>query len=330
MKSTLSALPVRRFVWIAMLLAGIATCLFIWAQFDRDITLAKNRASKGSLIAQTRCGAIEYQDTGSGMPLLVVHGSGGGFDQGMDFAGDLSNRSVRVIAMSRFGYLRTPMPADAAPPAQADAHVCLLDALGIQKASVLGASAGAPSAMQTAIRHPERISALVLVVPIAYKPGTQADSAAPLSPTIEKFMMRLLGSDFFFWAAMHLARDQVIKHVLATPPEIVEAASEKEKARVHTMLENILPVSLRADGLRSDSVLGKSLPPYPLETIQSPTLIISARDDRYGTYANGQYTATQIPNAQFIGFEEGGHVLVEHNDEMLLHIARFLAAATRS
>jgi pimeloyl-ACP methyl ester carboxylesterase len=52
--------------------------------------------------------------------------------------------------MSRFGYLRTPLPADASAAAQADAHACLLDALGIRRAAIVGASAGAPSAMQFA------------------------------------------------------------------------------------------------------------------------------------------------------------------------------------
>lgn len=59
------------------------------------------------------------------------------------------------------------MPPDASPAAQADAHACLLDALGIRQAAVLGASAGAPSAMQMAISHPERVSALILMVPLA-------------------------------------------------------------------------------------------------------------------------------------------------------------------
>ncbi len=57
--------------------------------------------------------------------------------------------------MSRFGYLRTPMPADASAAAQTDAHMCLLDALGIRQAAIMGGSAGAPSALQMAIRHPD-------------------------------------------------------------------------------------------------------------------------------------------------------------------------------
>ena len=97
----------------------------------------------------TGCGPIEFQATGQGVPLLIIHGSGGGHDQGMAWARPLAQDGVRVIAMSRFGYLRTPRPADASPEAQADAHVCLMDALGIQRAAVMGVSAGGPSAMQT-------------------------------------------------------------------------------------------------------------------------------------------------------------------------------------
>jgi len=52
------------------------------------------------------------------------------------------------------------------------------------------------------------------------------------------------------------------------------------------MLDNILPVSLRAAGLRSDSAVGKQLVSSPLESIRLPALVISARDDRYGTYAS--------------------------------------------
>jgi pimeloyl-ACP methyl ester carboxylesterase len=47
--------------------------------------------------------------------------------------------------------------------AQADAFVELLDALEIERAAVLGFSAGSTSCVQLALRHPERISHLVLV-----------------------------------------------------------------------------------------------------------------------------------------------------------------------
>jgi 2-hydroxy-6-oxonona-2,4-dienedioate hydrolase len=300
------------------------SALLIWWRFDGDIKLAHARVAQGSLLIPTRCGPIEYQEAGTGVPLLAIHGSGGGYDQGMAFAGALVNQGIRVIAMSRFGYLRTSMPVDASPAAQADAHVCLLDALDINQAGVLGGSAGAPSALQMAIRHPERVSALVLMVPLAYKPPTLADSAPPLPPWIENTMMRLIGSDFLFWSALHIARNKLIQVVLATPPELLASASTQERARVNAMLDNILPVSARAKGLVHDTAVGKHLAPASLESVRAPTLIISARDDRYGTYARAKYTANEIADARFIGFDEGGHTWIGHNDEVMSEIAKLL------
>ena len=311
-----------------LLTSGLVAVAFaagwIGWRFDRDIKAASAKAAIGGVLIETRCGPIEYQEAGTGMPLLMVHGSGGGHDQGMAFAGKLTERGIRVIAMSRFGYLRTPMPADASPAAQADAHVCLLDALGIAQTTVAGGSAGGPSALQMAIRHPNRVSALVLLVPLAYKPQALADSAKPLAPWAEALLMRLIGSDFLFWAGLHLARDQVIRYVLATPPEQVSDASPVERARINNILDHILPVSARAAGLRSDSVLGKSLGPSALETVRAPTLIISVRDDGFGTYASSEYTASQIRGAKFVGFEHGGHVWVGHQDEVMAEIVNLL------
>ena len=312
-------------VLVLALLAVLAIC----ARFEGDLAVAAERAAHGSVIVDTRCGPLEVQQAGAGVPLLMIHGSGGGHDQGMAWARPLVRQGVRVIAMSRFGYLRTPRPADASPEAQADAHICLLDALGITKPAVMGVSAGGPSAMQTAIRHPDRVSALVLIVPIAYKPGTVADSAPPVSDDKDALLLRLLGADFLFWTALHVARDPLIRHVLATPPEQVAAASEQEHARVNDLAERILPVSSRAAGLRDDTRLGKHLGPYALETIRVPTLVVSARDDGFGTYAAAQYTASRIAGAKFVGFDDGGHLLVGHDAEVQTEVLDLLVTAAR-
>lgn len=321
-------LPSRILVLGSVAVAVAATAFAVRSKFRHDLARAAERAAQGSVVVSTRCGPIEVQQAGAGIPLLMIHGSGGGHDQGMAWARPLVQQGVRVIAMSRFGYLRTPRPADASPEAQADAHVCLLDALGIDKAAVMGVSAGGPSALQTAIRHPHRVSALVLVVPIAWKPGAVPDSAPPVSDEKDAWLLRLLGSDFLFWTGLHAARDLLVRHVLATPPEQVAAASEAERARVNDMAERILPVSRRAAGLRDDTRLGKRLGPYALDSIRVPTLVLSARDDGFGTYAAAQYTAGRIPGARFIGFDDGGHLLVGHDAEVRAEIARLLVAAS--
>jgi 2-hydroxy-6-oxonona-2,4-dienedioate hydrolase len=308
----------------AVALAIVVAGLLVWRRFEHDVDAARVRAAQHGAVVQTRCGPIEYQAAGQGIPLLMIHGSGGGHDQGMAFAGPLTQQGVRVIAMSRFGYLGTPMPADASPAAQADAHACLLDALGISRAAVLGASAGALSAMQLAIRHPDRVSALILVVPIAYKPDTVAGPAPAPSALAERVLLSLIGSDFVYWSAIHVARDQVIQRVLATPPDLVAAASPAEQARVNAVVDDILPVSARADGLRNETRVTTHLAPYDLAAIRAPTLLISARDDAYGTYAKAEYTASRIAHAKFIGFEAGGHLLVGHDDEVRRAIAAHL------
>ena len=314
-------------VIVIVLAILVVVALVIRSRFERDLSVAAERAARGSEVIPTRCGPIEVQQAGMGTPLLMIHGSGGGHDQGMAWARPLTQQGVRVIAMSRFGYLRTPRPTDASPEAQADAHICLLDALGIAKVAVLGVSAGGPSAMQTAIRHPDRVSALVLVVPIAYKPGMVTDSVPPVSDNKDAMLLRLLGSDFLFWTGLHVARNPLIRHVLATPPEQVAAASEPERLRVSDMADRILPVSPRADGLRDDTRLGKSLGPYALESIRVPTLVVSARDDGFGTYAAAEYTARRIAGAKFLGFDNGGHLLVGHDTVVQTEIAKLVVAA---
>lgn len=294
-------------VILALFLAGAA--FWIYLSFQRDLTAARERLTGQSKIVETKSGPIEYAEAGEGPVILVIHGAGGGFDQGLEILAPLARRGFRLVAVSRFGYLRTPFPADASPAAQADAHAHLLDALGIQRAAIFGVSAGGPSAMQFAIRHPARATALILMVPMAYKP---ADSAPKISPLTEKILLNIVGSDFAFWIISTIAPSLIVKTVMATPPEVLAAASEDERMRVNQFMRHILPVSHRIQGIIQDSKIANSLSRYALENIKVPTLIMSARDDLYGTYASSEYTAQEIAGAKFVGFETGGHMLVGH------------------
>jgi pimeloyl-ACP methyl ester carboxylesterase len=65
---------------------------------------------------------------------MMIHGTGGGFDQGLLFAHRLRESGFQIIAPSRFGYLRSTFPVDASPAHQADVLVELLDHRGIATA----------------------------------------------------------------------------------------------------------------------------------------------------------------------------------------------------
>jgi pimeloyl-ACP methyl ester carboxylesterase len=316
----------------ALLAAGGALGL-TWVRYRGEIRRQRLRVSTGSRMAETPGGPIEYAVAGSGSPVLVVHGAGGGYDQGLSIAGPLADRGFRLIAMSRFGYLRTPVPADPSAEAQADAHARLLDALGVSRVAVVGASAGAPSAMQFALRHPDRASALVLLVPAAYtpRPGGAASvrTASERMPPGTGFLLEaFLGSDFAFWAAIRLALPLVTRGILGTSPEVVKSADDAEKARVARILEEIQPISARRAGLLNDAAVVSSLPRYELERIAVPTLAISTEDDLYGTFDGARYTAENVPGARFKGYPSGGHMTVGHHEEILAEISDFLKGRT--
>jgi pimeloyl-ACP methyl ester carboxylesterase len=240
----------------------------------------------------------------------------------------LVRSGFRVIAVSRFGYLRTPLPADASAAAQADAYACLLDVLDIPRAALVGASAGAPSTMQFALRHPEHTASLVLLVPAAYpfQIERRSEGAMPeRTSTQTRFLFdTALRSDFLFWLAPRIARHTVTRAILATPPSVVERATAEERARAEGVLTYILPVSCRRQGLLNDASIVSELPRYELERISAPTLIMSFEDDLFGTYDGARYSAEHIPGARFIGYPTGGHLWVGHHKEVMAEIAGFL------
>lgn len=297
----------------------------------RDMTVARMAIESGSLVAETACGPIEYASIGDRpRTVLLVHGAGGGFNQAMGFVPTLNEAGFRAVLMSRFGYLRTPLPGDASAEAQADAHACLLDALGIEKASILGASAGAPSTLQFAIRHPDRTEAVILLVPASYapKPEGVAQIEAPASTSI--VFSTALRMDFLFWAAIKTMPSVLTRALLATDPKLVAAAEPAEMARAQQMLASILPVSPRRLGLVNDGKVTSSGRRYDFERIAAPTLAISALDDLFGTYEIARYASEQIPNARFVGFPDGGHLWIGHDAEVLGLVTSFLVSVAEA
>jgi pimeloyl-ACP methyl ester carboxylesterase len=304
------------------LIAGLGGLTYF--RYQRDIHRARERVAAGSRIAHTPCGPIEYAVAGEGLPVLVVHGAGGGYDQGLDIARATFGGGFRIIAMSRFGYLRTPLPTDASASAQADAHASLLDALNIRRVAVAGFSAGAPSSLQFALRHSDRCIALVLGVPYAYVPQPAGESQAPASAALPLLFNTALKSDFLFWLATKAVRRILIRVILGTPPGVLNTAGADERARIGQVLSHILPIRQRRQGMLNDAAVTSSISRYELERIAVPTLVFTAADDLYGTFERGRYTAQQIPGARFIGYESGGHMLAGRGKEVRSEMMDFL------
>ncbi|TFH08786.1 MAG: alpha/beta hydrolase [Candidatus Atribacteria bacterium] len=309
-----------RMGWIVAGALGAAVVLLaasLHLQFRRDIRAAYSRLENaGSLIAETACGPIEYASLGEGAPVLVVHGIFGGFDQGSVMAQGNLAEGFRSIVPSRFGYLRTPLPDAASPATQADAYACLLDALGIERAAVMGTSAGATSAIQFALRYPDRCSSLVLISPNA--PGTTEAALPPRA--LANVVFR---SDFVFWLLTTHFRSSM-NAMMGVPKGFT--LTPAHKAAVADVMKTVLPVNPRSNGALFDMFVSNPdiNTGYPLEEIAVPVLIISAVDDPLALYRNAQAMAERIPGATLATIKSGGHMLLGHDERVRSEIAGFL------
>ena len=119
----------------------------------------------------------------------------------------------------------------------------------------------------------------------------------------------------------------MIRALLGTLPGVVRRASAAEQARVATVLEHILPIAPRRSGLLNDAAVISSLDRFDLERIAAPTLAISTADCLYGTFEGARYTAQHVPGARFVGYATGGHLCVDHQDEVVSTIVAFVKAA---
>ena len=321
-------MALRRRVLLVLASAVIVLAVYVVVQFRADMSVARAAvASYDAIAVDTSFGSIKLVDVGSGFPVLSIHGTGGGFDQGLALADGLLDAGYRVIAPSRFGYLGAPIPERTDALAQADAFAELLDQLAVDRAIVVGASAGAITALAFAERYPERTAALLLMVPAYYPPDQAAPE--PWSPIRTWAVTTALRSDFLFWAGMRLAPTGMVTTVLGTDRDLIEAADPEERARLDAVLAMILPISARADGLLLDAQNTASPPEIDLGDIRAPTFIASAEDDHYRTADSARLLARGIAGAEVFITPDGGHVWANRSEEVEAAAAAFLERVLR-
>lgn len=275
----------------------------------------------GSRVAQTAAGPVEYAEAGEGPAVLVAHGIGGGYDQGMLATRVGGEMPFRLVAVSRFGYLRTPMPrdGDAGPEAQADAYAALLDALGIEQAAMIGISAGGPSALQFALRYPDRCTALLTVSAVTR-------SLVPNLTVGQRALLQMVNTDPGLWALSTAAEERLFAAYGIGPAMRRKLEAEPEKMAVIRAILVSLPMSKRRTGFNNDMATFPHLPDYPLESITAPTLVLHGTADTVVPPEHARFAASTIPGARLHMIEGGSHLcIVTHKEETVPVVAGFLA-----
>ncbi|MEM7642993.1 MAG: alpha/beta hydrolase [Pseudomonadota bacterium] len=300
-------------ILIAVLLAIVV--VFVWSRSAASARLAALSARAEAV--ETRHGAMDYTQQGDGPTVLVIHGAGGGFDQGELIAAHFLAPCFRLLSVSRFGYLGSPVPTDASPMAQADALADLLAALAVGPVGVLAMSGGVPSALELAIRHPDAVSGLVLLssAPFGPMPDPAADRAVP--PWIFR---AFFASDVPYGLLVRL-RPGLLRLAFDARADLMAGASAEDRALVAALIAAFPPVRHRRAGLANE---GAALDPevgWNLGAVGAPVLIVHAEGDAITPVAVAAHLARHLRRARFVRLPSGGHLLLGHR-------ARVRAAGT--
>ena len=284
---------------LSAIAAGVAIAVVrLVRRYRRELEAGRARlAAVERHVVATPWGRVEYAEEGSGAPVLVVHGIYEHCVRGLlSVRGLLPGR--RVIAPSRFGYLGSSLPPNASVADQADAFVALIDALGIDRIDVIGISAGTPSALQLALRHPERVKHLAVLV-----------GNLPGSPTavVQPSWARRIDRQLVLWALHTIAPSATARLVAAVPKTFVMT---REHVRgVAEFIDSLFPMS--PEGYNFDLYVSNAdVNSYSLEEIRVPTLIVHTKDDQLASHEASKRAAERIPGARFVSLESGGHLML--------------------
>jgi pimeloyl-ACP methyl ester carboxylesterase len=292
--------------------------LFIisYAGFSRDMDLAKKRLSTSGIYS-TADGDTEYAVLGEGTPVLLLHGAGGGFDFGLWSGRVFFTGNEKIIAVSRFGYLRTPIPDDASIQKQAARYHELLDHLNITKVVVVGTSAGGASAIQYANDYPENCSGLILISAV-----TRAEPPGSEEPVHIKVVHTIQQSDYGYWLLTRLGQSAILG-MMGVPEDVYARFTPEQKQLAQEMLDVMHPMTPRYPGTINDAKM-LLRDEIPAENITCPVLIMHARDDALVNYTHALNAHEKIPDSQLILFDSGGHAMLSQIGPVRENVTQFL------
>jgi pimeloyl-ACP methyl ester carboxylesterase len=278
---------------------------------------ARRRVSAVAAAAaiDTGWGTLVYVDQGDGVPVFLSHGVFGGHDNVRDLVDLWFGTHYRAIGPARFGYLGSAMPKGATVADQADAHAALLDHLELERTVMCGFSAGGPSAIQFALRHPDRL--LGLILGSSYLPGM---GARTVPPAVHPLVRAVAGWERGWWLLKQYWPTRLAR--IMGVPRGWDASRDPDFSAIRTSL---FPVTPKRSGVAFDAVVSEPASnSFPLEDIRAPTLLVHAADDRLAPYECVPPAAARIPGARLVTIEAGGHLFLEHAPDVRQATTAFL------
>jgi pimeloyl-ACP methyl ester carboxylesterase len=282
-----------------------------------------------STIAQLDQGPVEYRiagsNTGQEPAILVLNGGHTHCDSPLGHEPFFLKHGYQLIVPSRPGYGKTPSSVGKTADAFADVLVSLLDHLHIDRVIVVGISAGGPTTLQFAARHPERVSKVILQNAVI-----SGDFAPPLV-RLGAHVIFNRWTERFTWAGFRmfarLAPMTALKSMLGSltslpTAQVLAAMTESQKQAALAFL-----LSSRSG---SGFLLDLDHQGGDLRRISAPTLIITSQYDGSVDFSHPQKAAADIPNAELFVSPAESHLMwfsahnaaIEAKMESFLQLAR--------
>jgi 2-hydroxy-6-oxonona-2,4-dienedioate hydrolase len=148
----------------------------------------------------------------------------------------------------------------------------------------------------------------------------------PPNTTVQELVFEsVFRSDYLFWLITEYARLFMLT-MFGVSSEVQEQVPARSRQLASDVVDNMNPISLRNDGIYHDRGTLTVLPEdvFRLEQITVPTLVVHAVDDGLQPYSHGENTATKVPDAKFISYEEGGHLLLLQLDDVGEKVGAFI------
>jgi pimeloyl-ACP methyl ester carboxylesterase len=227
------------------------------------------------------------------------------------------------IAVSRPGYLRTPLSAGRKPEEQADLCARLLGTLGIEQTSVVAVSGGGQCALQFALRHAERCRAVVLIsacsAPLTAKIPLRFHVLSFLAhfPAIIARMQKKAAANFEK-AAQRSIPDPELRAGVLNDPEVGPLFRDHVVGTFDRMSERIA-------GTQNDIAQSRLPFDYPVEQVAAPVLVVHGTNDEAVPFAHAEALASRVKCGELLAIQGGRHIsLFTHRRLIQTRVRAFL------
>lgn len=256
-------------------------------------------------------GPVEYRLERRG-PRAVLMLHGGHMRAALPLGEDVfADAGCTVLAVSRPGYGRTA--AGASPDRFADTVADLCGALGIASlAAVVGQSAGGPTAVALAARHPELVERLILQSAVGLLPWPDRRTRVGARAVFGRRTERLT------WAAIHLltrrapgAALRLLLPDLTSRParELIAGLDPLHRAELLALFGRMRSGAGFADDMRATEPSTVERRAAQAAEVDRPTLVIATRDDGSVSFEHAQSLADAIPGARLITSAAPSHMI---------------------